>query len=217
MSHVGSCGEGWVKTYFIRAREVSSGVRRKGWEDVLILILILISFSVLSQSFQLHPNFTFYRKGSGPWWRRGRGRIWGDRECEEQSQWKIFHELSFGTESIRILIVKSQTFIFKNPCFCFVLLLFGFCHWQDCDFFECYWFPLLFTKALCTSKGCLQKSSVARLVPGAEGSLHSSYPPGARVQEFCILHQPHAPGRDGAGERRVGPLLCLPKFHKHLE
>lgn len=41
-----------MKTYFICAREASSEVRRKGWEDVLILILILIliGFSVLSQS-----------------------------------------------------------------------------------------------------------------------------------------------------------------------
>ena len=97
------------------------------------LILTLINFSVLSQSPQLHPNFSFYRKGSGPWWRRGFG---GSGECgdiervrKEQSKLWIFPELSFGTESIKILIIKSQTFIFKNKprlLFCFVICLGAF-------------------------------------------------------------------------------------------
>ena len=54
------------------------------------------------------------------------GRVWGYREGEEQSELSIFPELSFGTESIKILINRSQTFIFKNKSrflFCFVICL----------------------------------------------------------------------------------------------
>ena len=57
------------------------------------------------------------------------GRVWGYREGEEQRELSIFPELSFGTESIKILIIKSQTFIFKNKSrflFCFVICLFFF-------------------------------------------------------------------------------------------
>lgn len=113
------------------------------------------------------------------------------------------------SSKVRPSFLKTQVYVLF--CYCLVFVI-----GKIVIFLECYWFPLLFTEALCTSKGCLQKSSVARLVPGPEGSLHSSYPPGATVQEFSILHQSHAPGRGGAGERRVGPLLCLPKVSQAL-
>ena len=68
-----------------------------------------------------------------------------ERVRKEQSELRIFPELSFGTESIKILIIKSQTFIFKNKSrflFCFVICLgvvyFSFNHLQDCNFLECY-------------------------------------------------------------------------------
>ena len=142
------------------------------------LILTLINFSVLSQSPQLHPNFSFYHKGSGPWWRRGFG---GGGECgdiervrKEQSEVWIFPELSFGTESIKILIIKSQTFIFKNKSrllFCFVICLGAFffliigkivIFWNVIDFF-CW------SQKPCAHQTCSEKSSVARLVPQPEG------------------------------------------------
>lgn len=53
-----------------------------------------------------------------------------ERVRKEQSELRIFPELSFGTESIKILIIKSQTFIFKNKSrflFCFVICLGVFC------------------------------------------------------------------------------------------
>lgn len=77
----------------------------------------LCSFSVP----QLHPNFTFYHKGSRTLIEKGGllagrgetggggGRVWGYREGEEeQSKIKDISELSFGTESIKILIIKSN-------------------------------------------------------------------------------------------------------------
>ena len=192
------------------------------------LILTLINFSVLSQSPQLHPNFSFYRKGSGPWWRRGFG---GSGECgdiervrKEQSKLWIFPELSFGTESIKILIIKSQTFIFKNKprlLFCFVICLgaffFFFNHWQDCSFLECYWFLLLITKAMCPTKSAQRRA----LWPGWYPSLREAQHSSIRLRQACrnLAFSPGASalGRGGAAERRAGPLGCLPKYHKHLE
>ena len=40
------------------------------------------------------------------------GRVWGYREGEEQSELSIFPELSFGTESIKILIKQKSDFHF---------------------------------------------------------------------------------------------------------